>query len=161
MTVSGGEEAVSDAARMARARLLRGWIATHPRWVDVDGSSMRPTIQPPARVLLGTARGPRLGEIWAVVGASGELVVHRYLGRRHDGRRWFWGDGLSRPDSPIAEELLVGRVIAVDDGNLNRADPTRRPVLGLLRALGRQARRRVLQAPRPGGCEVSSTPRAR
>jgi hypothetical protein len=75
---------------------------------------MWPTIRPPARVLVTTADRPHLGEIWAFVGADGQIVVHRCLGRRGGGYA-FKGDGLPARDPIVPPSTLVGRVVAIDD----------------------------------------------
>lgn len=99
-----------DREARATARLLRRRAAAGGLWLDVSGDSMRPTLRPPARVLVEATERPRPGEVWAFVGPTGAVAVHRYLRRQRDGRLLFRGDAVAYEDDAVAQEQLVGRV---------------------------------------------------
>ncbi|MFV0317523.1 MAG: helix-turn-helix transcriptional regulator [Microthrixaceae bacterium] len=93
--------------------LLRQRASEGDLWVEVDGTSMEPTVTAPADALIEPAAKPRWGEVWAFVSATGELTVHRVLHQRPD-RRWVLrGDGAQRTDVPVGPESLVGRVVRI------------------------------------------------
>lgn len=92
--------------------------------IRVRGTSMVPTILPgqtlavefsPARLLRGDVMLFRLDDM---------LVVHRLLGPgRRRGRRYLRarGDGRIRLDPPVFRDSVVGRVVAVRDGEVWRS----------------------------------------
>jgi hypothetical protein len=53
--------------------------------------------------------------VWAYCAPSGEVTVHRAVGRARRPPRLhrFWGDGERHPDPLQPDEVLVGRVVAV------------------------------------------------
>jgi hypothetical protein len=65
-----------------------------------------------AEVLVANAARPRVGDIWAYCNDTGTIVVHRH--RRARGRvHMFQGDNSRRPDPPVHDEQLIGRLVAV------------------------------------------------
>lgn len=142
----GGPRSVAAAtASVLRQRTREGGI-----WIDVDGTSMSPTIRPPARVLVVAAERPRPGEIWAFVDDGGAIVVHRFLRRRRSGSLLLRGDGMGADDGFVLATHLVGRVEHVEDARgARRARARYWPVVrsyaaaALRRARGVVARRRT------------------
>lgn len=134
------DEARSLAA--ATASVLRRRARTNGLWIDVDGTSMAPTIRPPARVLVVAAEHPRPGEIWAFVDDDGAVVVHRYLRRRRTGSLLLRGDGMHADDGFVVASHLVGRVARIEDVRGTRGAPARYwPVVrSFAAAAGRRAR---------------------
>lgn len=121
MTEPTPAEARSDAT----ARLLRARLGADGAWIDVDGTSMLPTIRPPARVRVEAASGPRPGEVWAFTDDAGEILAHRFV--RHVGEMLrFKGDGNARPDPLVPPSRVVGRVVeAVDRRGARRVRRSR------------------------------------
>jgi len=157
------EEALADLVREGLGRVGRATFTTR-------GGSMRPFVVHGTTVHVEAvdASAVRPGDV--VVFARGvELVAHRVLRhRRKEGRRIFVtkGDVLAAPDEPVAEESLVGRVVAIErNGHVLRLDtpgsrflgrtvawfsPASRWPVGLLRLLRRGWRSaRQPRAPRP------------
>jgi hypothetical protein len=104
---------MATEAAAATARLLRQRLGREV-WLRVDGDSMRPTIEPPAEVRVVARDRPRVGEVWAFVGAGGRVVVHR-CERRTPAGYVFHGDGRVAADPITAPDLLIGRAVAVRD----------------------------------------------
>lgn len=107
-----------DAA--AKVRLLRRAAATTPLWVGAKGSSMGWTIRSGSEVHVRTSASPRRGQVWAYCDDTGRLVVHRYR-RRTEGGHVLQGDTCVRPDSPVDDARLVGKVVAVRRGGRTRS----------------------------------------
>jgi len=116
------DETVSSSAD-TRARLLRERVAIEPRWLEVSGRSMEPTIVAPARLLVSHADAPRLGEIWVFVDDDDRILAHRFLRRVGELHR-FEGDGEAWPDPLVGAGRLVGRATIVADVDGER--PVRR-----------------------------------
>ena len=121
------EEALADLVREGLGKVGRATFRTR-------GGSMRPFVVHGTTVHVENVdpSAVRPGDV--VVFTRGmELVAHRVLRqRRREGRRIFItkGDVLNAPDEPVAEESLVGRVVAIErNGRLLRLDT---PVLRLL-----------------------------
>jgi hypothetical protein len=143
---SGGSATEPDVV----ARLLRHRLAG-PRelWLPVNGHSMWPTIQPPARVRLVAAERPRGAEVWAFVGAGGAIVVHRCERRAGPGYV-FRGDGLPTADPWVPARRVIGRVADVEDQRGRRPLGTGDRLIGMgrlaqsrLRSVGRRSRKWV------------------
>ena len=132
------------ATAAATARLVRGRLGAEGRWLAVDGGSMRPTIEPPAEVLVVPRRRPRIGEVWAFAAPDTSIVVHRYGRRRRGGGLVFRGDATAGADPPVDPAVLVGRAVAVRDGGGERTLGT----LDRLRGVARQGYRRACRAGR-------------
>jgi len=126
-------------ARLLRARLQSG----NELWLAVEGRSMWPTIQPPARVRLTAGERPRRGEVWAFVDAGEVIVVHRCERRAGPGYV-FRGDGLPGPDPWVPAPRLIGHVVAVEDPKGRRCLGRRDRVVGM----GRTIHHRVLAVTR-------------
>jgi hypothetical protein len=133
------------------AGLLRSSLPPEGRWLDVSGSSMFPTIEPPGRVLVRAAAQPRPGEVWAFIGRNGELLVHRHVRQRRGGHL-FRGDNRQHDDAPVEAAQLVGRVLAVHDRRgdrvLGRVDRVRGVVLDTIRRAVERSRRVAKRAVR-------------
>jgi hypothetical protein len=123
----------------ATARLLRQRLGDDV-WLPVQGESMRPTIIPPAQVRLVAQARPRVGEVWAFVGAGGHIVVHR-CERRTPSGYVFRGDGWAAADPVASLDVLIGRAIAVRDDRGERRLGGIDRVRGTSRYLARWARR--------------------
>jgi hypothetical protein len=78
---------------------------------------------------------------------GGTVIVHRCAGGRRAPWR-FQGDAVARPDAPVPDERLIGRVIAVDGGAGERRIGRGDRALGAARASARTARRRVTRVVR-------------
>lgn len=94
---------------------------------------------------------PAAGAVWAYCDPEGRIVVHRCLGRR--GAAFvFRGDGRSIPDPAVPADVLIGAVVAVDNGTtirkLGLADRLWR---GWPRSVGFRARTVASSARRRGG----------
>lgn len=132
------------------ARLLRHRLAdTQELWLPVDGHSMWPTIQAPARVRLVAAERPRGAEVWAFVDAGGAIVVHRCERRAGPGYV-FRGDGLPTADPWVPVRRVIGRVADVEDRRGRRPLGTGDRLAGMgrlaqsrLRSVGRRSRKWV------------------
>jgi hypothetical protein len=132
------------------ARLLRHRLAGGQElWLSVDGRSMWPTIQPPARVRLVAAERPRCAEVWAYVDAGGAIVVHRCERRAGPGHV-FKGDGLPGADPWVPMGSVIGRVADVEDQRGRRPLGTGDRLVGMgllaqsrLRSVGRRSRKWV------------------
>jgi signal peptidase I len=112
------------------------WRAGAEAEVVLRGASMAPTIRPGDRLRVAPmAAGelPAVGEV-VVTTRDGTLVAHRVaaVSSRAVITR---GDALARPDSPIAPDQVLGRVIAI------RPAPLARRLAGLPRRLLRAVRR--------------------
>jgi hypothetical protein len=129
------------------AALLRESASRRPLWLRADGTSMGATIVAGSEVRIGPyRRPPRPAEIWAFCSSNGDVVVHRYRGRRPDGRFEFRGDAQEHTDEPVPVERLVGRAVAVRSDSHHRA-------LGWserARWLAARGMRRVRRLLRPG-----------
>jgi signal peptidase len=102
------------------ARLLREAAAIAPLWLVARGDSMGRSVPNGASVLVARSPTPRRGEVWAYCERSGGVVVHRY--RRHSGAgHVLQGDTRPKPDPPVPDDQLVGRVTAVRSGDRVRA----------------------------------------
>lgn len=142
----------TPAQPLAIASMLRQRVQREPLWIPVHGASMGRTIAAGSEVLIAARRAPRLGEVWAFCDERGTLVVHRYMGRRHDSLR-MQGDA-QYEDPAVSADALIGRVIAVRREGRGRALGEReRVVRGLrllvyrrARAVAGRARRRVRRA---------------
>jgi hypothetical protein len=71
-------------------------------------------------VLVVRSPTPRRGEVWAYCEESAGVVVHRYR-RRTGAGHVLQGDTRPRPDPPVRDDQLVGRVTAVRSGDRVRA----------------------------------------
>jgi hypothetical protein len=109
---SDGPSSTTALDAPTKTRLMRHAAATRPLWMVARGSSMGRTIPTGASVLVGECTRPRRGQVWAYYDATGALVVHRYR-RRTDAGHVLQGDTRPRPDPPVPDERLVGRVTAV------------------------------------------------
>ena len=131
-----------------KAKVLRRGVAASARWLDVTGLSMGPDLPGGSRVLVDGATRPRRGEVWAFVGETGEVVVHRFL-RDVGGQLWFRGDANVAADRPVPPERLIGRVTAVEvDGrrrDLGRVARWRGRLAVDRRAIRRRLRRVLRQ----------------
>jgi hypothetical protein len=148
-TPRGGPEAV---AVLLRDRVQAG----REVWLPVTGTSMWPTIRPPARVRVVDAAPPRRGEVWAYIDASRQIVVHRCQRAAGPGYL-FRGDGLPAADPWVPAERVVGRVATVEDprgrrslGPADRAIGSGRILVRRLRSVARRGRKWVggLMTPR-------------
>lgn len=82
---------------------------------------MLPTILAGNEVrVVARARRPRIAEIWAFCDANGTIVVHRYRMRDAAGRSVFRGDGQPWRDDPVPDDLLIGLVTHVRQGEIVR-----------------------------------------
>jgi hypothetical protein len=77
------------------------------------------TIPTGSAVLVANSGQPRRGQVWAYCNQAGALVVHRYR-RQTDAGHVLQGDTCLRPDPPVEDARLVGRVIAVRRGGRAR-----------------------------------------
>jgi hypothetical protein len=122
-------------------------------WFLVDGDSMGRLIPRGSEVLVAPGRRPRPGEVWAFCRANGDLVVHRHR-RGARGEHVFQGDAKARPDDPVGDDQLVGRVVAVRREGQVRELGARDRITGwsvkTLRILGARARgtRQRMRGPR-------------
>ncbi len=124
------------------ARVLAEAVKTGPVVVVTTGGSMAPH--------LGAGRSVRIekgsigfGDVAAFVNGADAVVVHRHVISMF-GRSLFLGDANPRFDPLVADNDLLGRVVAVDDGPA----PERHRVFLLRRALRlipREARAYVRQ----------------
>lgn len=103
----------------AMAAVLRKGAERRPLWVAVSGGSMGSAIPSGARVLVERRAQPRRGEVWAFCTLGRLIVVHRFR-RRRRGDLWFQGDANKWADVPIAPDLLVGRVVAIEIDAVHR-----------------------------------------
>jgi len=92
-----------------KAKALRAAAGTRPLWLPVTGSSMATTVLSGDEVLIEQASRPRIAEVWAYVGSSGEIVVHRYVWNRGGGALLI-GDATDVADDLVPLDQLVGRV---------------------------------------------------
>jgi hypothetical protein len=78
---------------------------------------MRPALRPGDRleVVAATGGSLRLGDLVALQGLGGDLIVHRFLGRRRGPRALLLtkGDASLVPDEPQPVTRLVGRIVRV------------------------------------------------
>lgn len=87
--------------------------------IRVTGRSMLPWLRDGEVVTLRRmARGTgRLGDLLLFRNRSGSMVLHRVVGRKGiiDGSRRYLlkGDSLARPDDPVHDEQIIGKVVAV------------------------------------------------
>jgi len=73
------------------------------------GASMTPTLPPGCEIAVYPfVQPPRLGDI-VVFSWQGRLLAHRLV-RKQDNRWIAQGDARLRPDPPISERLLIGRI---------------------------------------------------
>lgn len=81
----------------------------------VWGESMRPTLRSGDHVTLAPIRQrpPCRGDLVALSTDDG-LMIHRYLGRRPDGKILTAGDNVAYRDAPSPEEALIGVVEEID-----------------------------------------------
>ncbi len=135
------------------AKVLRGRIGTEGLWIEVVGDSMRPTLVPPAKVLVVGAARPRGGEVWAYVDRHGSIVVHRYLRRHRDGSLAFRGDGVDHEDGWVTPFQLIGRVLRATRSG--RESPVSRRFAPVARSFGGAAARRLARLRRVSGCPES------
>ncbi|MHB8465928.1 MAG: S24/S26 family peptidase [Acidimicrobiales bacterium] len=70
-------------------------------------------ILPSSRVQVVPGTRPRPGRVWAYCDRDGRVLVHRCLGRRR-AQFVFQGDTNPLPDPPVAGEMLVGLVAAIE-----------------------------------------------
>ena len=123
------------------AHLLRRRVAQCPTWLPVVGGSMGRTIRTGSEVLVAASAEPRFGEVWAFCNSEGVLVVHRFLRRRQD-EFYFQGDA-HRPDPPAPRERLVGRVLRIRYGGVERGLGEQDRLTGGARLVLRQRARAV------------------
>lgn len=102
-----------------KALALRRAATGSSLWLEASGDSMGRLIVPGDRVAIVATTRPRRGQVWAFCDARGDVLVHRCRGRR--GGLWlFQGDARGRPDRPVSEANLVGRVTAIDHAGRRR-----------------------------------------
>jgi hypothetical protein len=82
-------------------------------WIDTIGNSMGRAVPDGARVRVVAASRPHRGEVWAMCGDDGRVIVHRVLGVVA-GRWWLQGDANRSPDAPVGLDRLIGRVDEID-----------------------------------------------
>ncbi len=150
----------ATAAATATARLLRDRCGPEGLWLAVDGGSMRPTIEPPGKVLVVARPAPRYGEVWAFADPAGGVVVHRLTARRGDGLV-FHGDALARPDPAVPTLVLVGRAVRVRDPRGERDLATADRLRGLARHAARHAGAGVRRVARWAFLLITRAPRRR
>lgn len=105
---------------LARAALLRRWVAVAPVWLLVHGRSMHPVLRDGWEVRVAPGTRPRRGEVWAFTNPDGAIVVHRCR-RPGEGVHLFAGDAYLVADPPVRDEVLIGRVSAVRGAGTERA----------------------------------------
>ena len=116
-----------DPAFLAR---LLARAAAGPLWVPAAGGSMRPALHAGDSVRVRPGGVPKPGEVWLAVLPDGRLVAHRVRAVSADAVR-LYGDARDRVDPPLARDLLVGRVDAVERlGRIRRVG--RRGIAGRL-----------------------------
>ncbi len=131
-----------------KAKVLRRGVAANARWLDVTGLSMGPDLPGAAACSSTARRRARRGEVWAFVGETGEVVVHRFL-RDVGGQLWFRGDANVAADRPVPPERLIGRVAAVE------VDGRRRDLGRVARWRGRLAVDRHRDPSSPESCATA------
>ncbi len=134
-----------DAA--AKADLLRRAAATTPLWITGQGRSMGWTIPTGAEVLVAASTSPRRGQLWAYADEAGQLIVHRYRRRGRDGHV-LQGDTCVRPDRPVRDGQLIGRVDQVRRRGRTRSVGWSDPILGASQRIPRQIIGRTVRAAR-------------
>ena len=122
----------------AKARLLREAAESASLWIAARGESMGRTIPTGSSVLVAEGSMPRRGEVWAYCDPSGNVVVHRYR-RLTSAGHVLQGDTRTRPDPPVREEWLIGRVTAVRRGDRIRSVGWRDRCVGACQRLPRAA----------------------
>lgn len=133
-------------------------------WVVVTGSSMRPTLDPGDRVLLGAAgSGVVVGDI-VLAEIRGRPTLHRVISRC-GGVLLTLGDGCLRADPPVQLSHVVARAEAVHSvrGASALRATMRFGLMALVRYFGIKARVRAVRVWRsaryPDEVRLSSTAR--
>lgn len=91
------------------ARLLRRRLAAGSLELPVTGPSMGSTIRSGSTVRLNELGEPRRGEVWAFVGPTSSIVVHR-VRNLSEASMTGRGDGNTRDDVDVPRSHLIGRV---------------------------------------------------
>ncbi len=92
---------------------LRDLAGEEPLALTVRGRCMDQALPDGARIAVARRRWYWPGDVVAFRSAEGPLFVHRALGPLWRGGRLLLlaqGDALSRPDSPVAFDQVLGRV---------------------------------------------------
>jgi signal peptidase I len=146
------------------ADILRDWLADGESVrLPVRGTSMHPTIDSGASIVVRACRvsAMRVGDI--VVYESGDRVVcHRLLRRRRTPDGWrvlTGGDAVRLPGAWVPASALIGRVTAIEaHGRRRRLDDRRERLRALVAAAGawtlllvRRLARATARTPSPVG----------